>query len=72
MDAPTNSIFSGPITHPLSMLRVLIKKSFHMPVRKKKGGGGGLRVSDFAFSFVVFKWSFSSDIVAVKWLIKFA
>ena len=48
-DAPANSLFSGPVTHLLSMLCVVIK-SFHMPVRKENR-----KASNFAFSLAVFK-----------------
>ena len=51
-----NSIFSGPITHLLSVLSV-----FHVPVRKRRQTG--LRVLNFAVVFVV-----SSDTTAVKGL----
>ena len=46
-DAPASSVFSGPITHLLSMLYVLIKNSFHMPLQAKRRRKG-LRVSNFA------------------------
>ena len=49
-----NSIFSGPITHLLSVLSV-----FHVPVRKIRQTG--LRVLNFAVVFVVFKWHHRSE-----------
>ena len=58
MDAPTNSVFSSPITHLLSVLCVV------MPVRKIRQKG--LRVSDFALSLVVFKRHYGSEEVNLK------
>ena len=49
MDTPANSIFSGPVTHLLSMLHVLMKIHSHASEKKKKG----LRVSDFALLLVI-------------------
>ena len=51
MDAPSNSIFSGPITDLLS----------HASAKKKEKKTQGFQISHFY-------WSFSNDIVAVKWL----
>ena len=49
-----NSIFSGPVTHLLSVLSV-----FHMPVRKRRQKG--LRVSNFAVLLVVLKWDHGNE-----------
>ena len=55
-DTPTNSIFSGPITHLFSMQCVLMKILSHAGAKKKTK----------RLTILHFCWSFSSDIVAVK------
>ena len=58
-DAPPNSIFSGPITHLLSVLRVLMKILSHASAKKKTKG---LKVSDFAVLLVaVFESHYGSE-----------
>ena len=62
MDVPANSICSGPVTQLLSVMCVLMKILSHASVKKKKKG---LRISNFALSFVFFK---RHQITAVKGL----
>ena len=57
MDAPADSVFSGPTTLLFLTLCVL-KKSFHGPGPKRKSS---VRVSSFALFTVVFKWHHSSE-----------
>ena len=59
---PANSIFSGPITHLLWMLCVLMKLLSRASVKKKK------KKKAKGFWILHFKWSFSRNIVAVKGL----
>ena len=55
-DAPVNSIFSGSLTHLLSLLCVLMK-SFHMPARKNKQKRlKGFKFPTFAGRFQVASW----------------
>ena len=54
------SLFSGPITHPLSMLCILMKILSHA---SGGGGGGG---GAYGFQILHFHGSFSSDIMALK------
>ena len=63
-DASANSVFSCPITHLLSMLYIFMTSLSHASAkRKEKKKGYGFQISHFCLSF-------SSDIVAVKGLIK--
>ena len=65
MDMPANSIFSGPITHQLSMLfmkiflHASVEKKKKLKKEKKKRGKNRLK------GFEYFYQSFSSDTVAV-------
>ena len=58
-DAPANSIFSATIRH-LPSLYTFWWKSFHMPMRKRRQKVQNLH----------FYWPFSSEIMAVKGLIR--
>ena len=60
---PANSLFSGSISHLLSLLCVLIKILSHSSAKKKTEKLKG-------FDFRTFSWSCSSDITAVKGLKK--
>ena len=59
-EVPADSVFSGPITHLLSMLRVLTKILSQARAKKKTKG---FKVSNFAHY-----WLFSSSIMPVKGL----
>ena len=66
-----NSKFSGPLTHPFSVLCVLMKILSHTSVKNKterlkgfrfwKTRQKGLRVLDFALLLVVFQWHHGSE-----------
>ena len=62
MDAPTNSVFSSPVTHLLSVLCVLMKILSHTSVKKKTKR---LRGSNFTLLLVIFKWHHGSEGVNV-------
>ena len=57
-DAPVNSIFSGSLTHLLSLLCVSMKILSHASAKRKerKKEKKGLRVSNFPLLLNVFKW----------------
>ena len=59
MHASASSIFSGPITHLLSALWVLMKILSHASLWKRRQKG--LRVSNLALLLVVFKWYHGSE-----------
>ena len=63
MDAPANSLFSGPVTHLLSMLWVLMKILSQANAKKKTKC---LRVSNFVILLVVFKWQYGSEGVNIS------
>ena len=62
-DVPSNSIFSNPVTHLLSMLCVLMKLLLPASVKKKRKGS---RVSNFTF-IGHFKWHHGSEGVKKRW-----
>ena len=77
MDVPANGIYSGPMTHLLSLLCVLMK-IIHVAVWKRRWKG--LRVSYFALLLVVFKrhpgsegvktqpWSYNRFLISLLWV----
>ena len=56
--AHAHSIYSGPLTHLLSMLRALMQL-FHVPVQKRRQKSS--RVSYLVLLLVVFKWHHGSE-----------
>ena len=61
MDTPANSRFSGPVTHLLSMLCVLMKNLSHASATKETK-----RLKDFKIRTFIYR--FSSDVMEVKGL----
>ena len=63
MSERCTAVYSGPITHSPSMLCVWVKVLSHTSAKKKGKKASGFQISDF-------NWSFSCDIMALKWLMR--
>ena len=55
-DAPSNGVFSGPITHLLSMLYIVIKLLSPADTKKKAKRIKGFKLGTFIGRFQVTSW----------------